>query len=190
MKQVIVTFNFDPETEVVSDVKCTVDGIEKKKRTTKKAKDVVKELEVNSIITLESNKLVFNNRVASEMDLQYEDRIVIKWEKDEKSKTMVPVIGKDISFGEEGTGNKVTKSNTVTYKGKANTILAEKGSEFTIEPFREGIWKLVPVNKIGGTVTEPVAPLEEILEISESTEPELLVESDETTEIDELKFNL
>ena len=37
MKQVIVTFNFDPETEMVSDVKCTVDGIEKKKKTTKKA---------------------------------------------------------------------------------------------------------------------------------------------------------
>ena len=41
MKQVIVTFNFDPETEIVSDVKCVVDGVEKKKKTTKKIKEVI-----------------------------------------------------------------------------------------------------------------------------------------------------
>lgn len=29
---------------------------------------------------------------------------------------MIPIIGKDVAFDEEGTGNKVTKSNTITYK--------------------------------------------------------------------------
>ena len=34
----IITFNFDPETETVSDVKCSIDGVEKKKKTTKTKK--------------------------------------------------------------------------------------------------------------------------------------------------------
>ena len=46
---------------------------------------------------------------------------------------MVPIIGSDIAFDEEGSGNKVTKSNTVTYKGNANTILAEYGTEFSLK---------------------------------------------------------
>jgi len=188
MKQVIVSFNFDPETEMVSDVKCTVDGIEKKKKTTRKVKEVVKELESEIKITLEPNKLVFNNLAASEMQLQYEDRVVIKWE--QVNNQMIPVIGKDLSFGEEGSGNKVTKSNTVTYKGKANTILAEIGTEFTLTPYKDGIWRLVSLNSQAGTVSHPENTIEQVIEEAEKIEPELLVSTDDTTEIDELKFNL
>ena len=188
MKQVIVMFNFDPETEMVSDVKCTVDGIEKKKKTTRKVKDVVKELESEIKIILEPNKLVFNNLAASTMQIEYEDRIVIKWE--QVGNQMIPIIGKDISFDEEGAGNKVTKSNTVTYKGKANTVLAEFGNEFTIIPYKENIWKLMPLNLQSGTVCQPTVSLDEVAAKTEEIEPELLVDTDDTTEIDELEFNL
>ena len=101
MKQVIVTFNYDPETESVSDVKCTVDGVEKKKKTTKKVKDVEEEMAKEALITLESNKIAFNNKAVADMNIEYEDRIVIKWEKAEKGgKTMIPIIGKDVAFDE------------------------------------------------------------------------------------------
>jgi len=186
MKQVIVTFNFDPETEIVSDVTCVVDGVEKKKKTTKKVKDVVAEMASEPLITLESNKLTFNSKALQDLELLYEDRVVIKWEKE--GNKMIPVIGKDIAFGEEGTGNKLTKSNTITYRGKANEILAETGSEFTIELMKDGIWKLI--SKTGGSIVKDTITLEEVLIEAEATEPELLVDTDDTTEIDALQFQL
>lgn len=184
MKQVVVTFNFDPETELVSDVKCMVDGIEKKKKTTKKVKEVIEEMASEPIITLEPNKLVFNNKAVADMDIKYEDRIVIKWEKIDGK--MAPIIGKDIAFDEEGTGNKVTKSNTVTYKGKANDILADLGTEFNILEKEEGIWRLVPK----GITINSVPKLEEVYEEAEETEADLLVDTDDITEIDDLQFKL
>ena len=182
IKQVSVTFNFDPETEIVSEVKCVVDGVEKKKRTTKKVTDVIEEMASEPIITLEPNKLVFNNKAVADLELEYEDRVVVEWAKD--GKVMVPTIRKD-----EEAGNKVTKTNTVVCKGKANTVLAEKGSEFTIIPFGDkvGVWKLVSTS--GGSVEES-STLEEAIEQAEEIEPVLLVDTDEVTEIDELKYKL
>lgn len=143
IKQVVVTFEFDPETELVSNLICIVDGIEKKKKTTprKKKEEIVEEMAAVSLITLEESKLVFNNRAVADLELEYEDRIVIKWEK--VGKKLIPVIGKDEAFDEEGTGNKVTKTNTIGYKGKQNAVLAEFGNQFTIEVYKEGIWKLI-----------------------------------------------
>lgn len=187
MKQVIVTFNFDPETEQVSDVRCTIDGVEKKKKTTKKIKEVKEELASEALITLEPNKLVFNNKAISDMEIEYEDRVVIKWQ--QAGKKMIPVIGKDLAFEEEGTGNKVTKSNTITYKGKANTVLADFGSEFTIEEIKAGIWKLIPKNGTSESVVEE-STLQDVIEKAENTELDLLVSTDEETEIDDLQFQL
>ena len=187
MKQVIVTFNFDPETELVSDVKCSIDGVEKKKKTTKTKKDIVTELEDEAVITLESNKLVFNNKAASVLEIAHESRIIIKWIPE--GKKMVPIIGTDIAFNEEGSGNKVTKSNTVTYKGNANTILSEYGTVFSLKPYKDELWKLVS-NKVGGTISKPAEELDTVIAQAELVEPELLTELDNDIEIDELTFQL
>ena len=139
IKKVNVTFDFDPETNTVKNVNCFVDGVEKirKTTTTKKKKEKIEELETNSIVTLESNKLIFNNKAVSEMEIEYEDRIVIKYEK--IGKENLPIVGKDLAFDEEGSGNKVTKSNSVSYRGKVNTILSEYGTEFELVPYKDGI---------------------------------------------------
>jgi hypothetical protein len=185
IKQISITFDFNTETEEVSNIK-TVGSTEKKARTTtKKVKDVVEKMANEALITLEPNKLIFNSKAVSDMEIEYEDRIVIKWEKE--GKKMTPIIGKDIAFDEEGTGNKVTKSNSIAYKGKANTVLAELGTEFTIEPLREGVWKLLSTT---GGINEDTSTLEEAIEQAEEVEPELLVDTDENNEIDELQFKL
>jgi hypothetical protein len=182
MKQVIVTFNFDPETETVSDVKCSVDGVEKKKTTTKRVKTVVEELASKPLITLEANKLVLNNRLIADMNLAYEDRVVIEWKKIGTSTKMVPTIRKDDELG-----NKVTKSNTVTYRGSANKVLAELGTEFTIEPLKEGLWQMIPtVSKYDPNMED--ITLEDAIIEAENTEAELLTDSDEEQEIDELPY--
>lgn len=183
MKQVIVTFNYDPETDTVSDVQCSIDGVEKKRKTTRKVKDVVEEMSSIALVTLEPNKLVFNNKAVADMGLEYEDRIVIKWEK--KGKQMIPIIGKDLAFNEEGTGNKVTKANTITYKGKSNLVLADYGTEFTLSQIGEGIWELISnIQKSEDTT------LESVIEDAIATEPDLLVTTDEETVIDKLTFQL
>jgi len=186
MKQVIVTFNFDPETDLVSDVKCTVDGIEKKKKTTTRKKDVVVELEDEALITLETNKLCFNNKAMSILNPDASDRLVIKWI--QEGNVMLPIIGTDLAFGEEGSGNKLTKSNTMAYKGKANTVLAELDKEFTLGDYKEGIYKLVP--KTERTSAGKTIELKNIIKQAEETEPVLLVDTDEVTEIDPLTFTL
>ena len=185
IKNVIVTFQYNPETDTVSDVLCSVDGIEKKKRTTKKKETVIEEMAKEPLITLEPTKLAFNNKIVSDMGIEYEDRIVIKWEKAKDKKTLFPIIGKDISFDEEGSGNKVTKANTIGYKGKQNAVLAEFGTQFTIESYKEGIWKLI-------STTSPTTckVLADVIKSVEKVTPELLVESGDETEIDEMQFTL
>ena len=179
VKQVTVTFEFDPETEFTSNLKCFVDGVEKKKKTTRtsKPKDIV--LENEAIVTLEANKLVFNNKCTVDMELEWQDRVIIKYEK--FNGKLNPVVGKDISFDQEGSGNKVTKTNTVAYRGKANTVLAQYGTEFEIAVWKEGIWKLIP--KSGGdenlTYKEVVDQVEEKIDITVITDegtPEIPIE--------------
>lgn len=186
VKNVVVTFEFDPETESVSNIQCSIDGVEKKKKTTRKKAEVVEELASVPLLTLEANKLVFNNKTVAVMEIEYEDRIVIKWEpKEPKSKQLIPVIGKDISFDEEGSGNKVTKANSIGYKGKQNAILSEIGGVFTIEPLRDGIWKLVSTTNPNSSRS-----IEESIKVTEKVEPILLVDNTDESEIDELKFSL
>lgn len=187
LKQFTVTFNFDSETETVSDIKTFVDGVEKKKKTTKsvKSKEVV--LEDESLITVLDNKLQFNNKMVSEMELTNESRIIIEYEKS-KGKTMIPIIGTDLAFEREGDGNKLSKTNTVMFKGKQNTILKEFGEEFTIEKYKEGIWKLI--SKKGETKFSNPDTYEEAVEVAESTDMDFYTEDDDNTEIEEMSFTL
>lgn len=193
MDQFNVTFNFDSETKTVSDLKCSVNGVEKKKKTTKKLKDMVV-CGDDAALTLEENKLVFNSKAVELLNLSPDDRIVIKYQA--LNKIMIPIIGKDVDFNEEGTGNKVTKSFTVTYRGKANTILAEHGKEFAFEPHSDSLFKLVSTSEssIVNTVSEPI---EKLIELADKIEPEIIVDSneepielDESLILDTLKFSL
>lgn len=193
LKEVIVSFKFDPETEVISDLTCVVDGIEKKKKTTKKVKEVLVEGEVASL-KLEPNKLIFNGKAVKLMDLNPEDRIIIEYRKDEK-KVLIPIIGKDVDFNAVGNGNKVTKSFTVTYRGAANKVLAEYGEEFSIEEYSDNLYKLVSIS--GGSVNVASEPLEVLIEKAQKVEPVLIVENteepvelDETLNLDNFKFTL
>jgi hypothetical protein len=176
VKNVIVSFDFDSETETITNVQCTVGGVEKKKRASRKKEPVEEELAAQSIITLEPTKLVFNNRAVLDMELTHEDRVFIKWEK--YKKTLIPIIGKD-----DESGNKLTKTNTVGYKGKQNAVLAEHGTVFTIEPYSENTWRLLSID--GEQISKVVQETEKVTKI----EPILNID-DDTSEIDSFKFTL
>ena len=194
IKKVNVTFDFNVETEEVSNVKCMVDNVSAtaKRATTKKAK-VVEDNESEPIVRLEANRLAFNTLAVKTLEMEYGDRIVVKYEKFGSKR--IPLIGKDTSFDEEGSGNKVTKSNTVTYRGKANTILTEYGTEFELEQYKGGIYKLVSKDAINTLEELAEAIAEEQEEVpqevpQEPTEIEILSRSEEDTDIADLSFSL
>lgn len=192
-KQITVTFEFEPETELVSNLKCFVDGIENKKPTTKRKspekKEKVVELEDSAIVTLEDNKLVLNNKAVSDLGIKYQDRVLIIYEGNSKNK--YPLIGSDLAFDQEGSGNKITKTNTVSYRGNANKILAEFGTSFNLIPHKEGIFKME-------SLTTPKIVQEELFKdptydnIVNSIKDEdiVLFTKDDEIEVEELAFKL
>ena len=192
LQQVTVNFNFDPEEGTVSDLTCFVDGVERKKKatrsTTKKESEPVK-LEDEAIMKVEDAKLVFNNKIVADMGLVYQDRLVIKYKQLDGQKKPMPLIAKDVDWAEEGTGNKLTKTNTLSYRGKANTILSEYGTEFTIEPYKEGIWKLISKNEGVVKATAPVTR-KEVEAKADDLDVSINVDDDNTDEIEEIAFTL
>lgn len=186
-KAVTVSFEYNTKTDSVTNIKCFIDGIEKKKKTTTKKPDVDEPMAKNAIVILEPNRLTFNNKAIADLSIEYEDRIVVKWDKEKGSKNMSPYIGKDISFDEEGAGNKVTKGLTVSYRGNANKLLSQLGTMFTLGEDNNGIFKLIPYNSSEVLEAET---LEEALEAGENTELDIIVDSEDTTEIEEINFKL
>lgn len=180
IKSFTFSFDFDTETETVTNIK-HISSVEKKKTTTKRKVDI----EDNSSepkIVLESNKLVFNNKAIEMLDIEYGDRVVVKWTNVDKK--MIPIIGKDISFDEEGSGNKVTKSNTISYRGKANEALANVGSDFTLKEFEKDIWILHSLDE------KESVDIAELVEKAIETEPIIIIDGEDTVEIEELTFKL
>ena len=47
-----------------------------------------------------------------------------------------PVIGKSELFTDSNGGNRLTKSNTVSFRGTQREILLEYGKSFKLEPFK------------------------------------------------------
>lgn len=186
IRQVTVTFNFDPEEEqAVTDLTCFIDGVEKKKKTTRSVKPKAEPImEDEAIITLEPTKIIFNNKVVADMGLVYQDRLIIKYQKIDGSKKPVPTIGKDIDFNEEGLGNKLTKTNTLAYRGKANTILAEYGTEFGIEEYKPGIWKLISKNE----GIKPPTTYKSVEAAAEKLDVAIFVDDNDTSEIGDMTF--
>ena len=189
MKQVIVTFNYDPETNTVTDVKCSVDGTVAKKKTTKPKSKVSVDSDKIEVIR-EDNKLVFSPKAAELLELSPDDRVIIEYAKDERKKPF-PVIGSDFSFDKEGQGNKLTKSLTVAYRGNANTILSEFGTTFSLQEYKDGLFRLID----SSVVVENEADIN-LDEVIKNTEAELITEDEEIVEVDEklsignLKFDL
>lgn len=143
MVQVNVTFNFDPTTETVTDVVCSVGGVVEKPKstTTKKAnvKQQGKALEGLTIVR-EEGKLVLSPELIETLGDDDEIRVSIKYIKVDD--VITPFFGRDEAFKSKG-GNKLTKGGTVAYRGKSNEVLAEFGEKFTLEESEPGIYKLV-----------------------------------------------
>jgi hypothetical protein len=78
-------------------------------------------------VVREDGKLILSSSTISLLGAQPEDKIVITYDK--VGAKFLPVISID-----NEKGNKLTKSGTVSYRGKANTELARYGTYFSLKP--------------------------------------------------------
>ena len=161
-KATIVVELVDTETgEVINeekDITSLLSGVsisKEKKTTSSKATKVEDDGNPNPTLKLEDNKYILNNAAIEALGVEEGDKIDIKYEVKNKKKT--PVIGSADSFGTKG-GNKLTKSHTVSYRGKNNEELSKYGDEFTFKDRDKvpGTFYL-----IGNTVEETIANEEE-----------------------------
>jgi hypothetical protein len=169
---ILFHYNVDENTGEITFIgkeEITVDTATSTKR---QAKPVKVEANIEPLITLDSNKLVLTTGAVDMMKICPDCRVDIKYKK--KDKVSVPVIGTDTAFGTKG-GNKLTKTNTVSFRGSANEKLAEYGSVFKLEPSEdEGIFYL-----IGDKMNKPIE--DEAIDI----EGELDLDSLEELDIDD-----
>ena len=85
-------------------------------------------------VTVADNKLVLSKEAVKALGGVAGDRIAINyWTVD--NETTFPVIGKSECFGDSTGGNRLTKSNTVSFRGVQRDILLEYGSFFKLVRF-------------------------------------------------------
>lgn len=156
--------------EISVDTKATKSAT----KTSTKASAAKIDANPDPIITLDSNKLILTQGAVDLLQVCADCRVDIKYKK--KDKKAVPIIGTDAAFGTKS-GNKLTKSNTVSYRGAANEKLSAYGTTFKLEPTEDkGIYYLV-----GDKVQEENSVPDEIIDI----ENELDIESLDNINIDE-----
>ena len=85
-------------------------------------------------VTVADNKLVLSKEAVKALGGVAGDRIAVNyWTVD--NETTFPVIGKSECFGDSTGGNRLTKSNTVSFRGVQRDILLEYGSFFKLVHF-------------------------------------------------------
>lgn len=96
----------------------------------------------NCTVELTSNRLILSKECVSLLTLSPGDRVSIMYYTVD-NQTTFPLIGKSEIFTDAMDGNKLTKSNTVSFRGQQNEVLKLYGNFFCLEEFRTNVYKLV-----------------------------------------------
>lgn len=167
------------EITFIGKEEITVDTAATTKRVATKATKIVENTE--PLITLDSNKLILTTGAVEMLNICADCRVDIKYKK--KDKTSVPVIGTDTAFGTKG-GNKLTKTNTVSFRGAANEKLSEFGTIFKLEPSEDdGIFYM-----IGDKANNPIP--DDAIDIESELDLDSLDELDDSNDLSDFNFIL
>lgn len=157
------------------------------KKTTPKKSSSSKKKDEDPVakLILEANKYTLNEAAINLMGVNPDDKLDIKYER--KGHTETPVIASDDNWGTHQ-GNRLTKSHTVSYRGKNNEKLAEFGDVFELitHPSKEGVFVL----KGNKELPEPEEVPEEV-ELPEDVPFDLseLEQDEDITEVSSLDFD-
>lgn len=176
----------DEETgEIIKETRELKDDSVKKPRSSSSSSKSKVQENPEPILTLEDNKYVLTTGAVELLGVEAGDKIDIKFQK--IGKQTIPVIGSDDAFGTKG-GNKLTKTNTVSCRGKANDELSAFGTEFTLEehPNKKGLFILRGENTPNVTPEKENTPEPEDDDLGEDLIDD---EEEESVEISEEDFN-
>lgn len=79
-------------------------------------------------VYLEDSKLRLNSKALELLKVKAGDRIDVQYGNSN------PLIGSSAAFGDDSAGCKLTKTNTIPFKGNKREVLAMYGTEFFIKP--------------------------------------------------------
>lgn len=133
----ILSFNFTIDTDTLEISVSDAEMTKSRSLPLKKDKKTSDEEEsTEPILTLYNTKYELNNAAMEVLGVKPGDRLMICFDKEGK-----PLIGRQEVFGDES-GNKISNSNTVSFRGSGNTELAKFGSKFTLVKKDYGIFYL------------------------------------------------
>lgn len=133
--KLLCTFDYNPETNTYTPV-----GDPEVIKSTKKKP--VEEESSEPQLRLLDNKYSLNTAALDLLGVTAGDKIDIKYQI--IGNVNYPIIGASTAW-KSASGNKLTKSNTVSYRGKANTMLATFGEvfDFTTWAGHDGLFILI-----------------------------------------------
>ena len=170
------------EVTFIGKEEVTVDTVASTKKRATKPANVEDTNE--PLIKLDSNKLILTTGAVQFMHICADCRIDIKYKR--RGNVSVPVIGTDEAFETKG-GNKLTKNNTVSFRGAANEKLAEYGTTFIIEPSEDnGIFYLIG-DKMINTIPDEAIDIEGELDIEALDE---ICIDDDSVNLEKFNFTL
>lgn len=188
--KMMITFDYDPETNEYKPLKQEI--VKDKVQKITKAEEAEDSAEPQ--ITLEANKYVLNKAAATLMGVEWENRLDIKYQPVEKGGMMFPIIGTDTAWKTKS-GNKLTKSLTVSCRGNANELLSKYGDTFTVTPWKghEGLFVMIG-NK--DRSEEELTIKDDNISIKEDENPvedlplDTELDNEEAYKIDDLSFEI
>ena len=128
-----ISFNYNEDTNTVSNV--VVRNLTSTKSNNK------------ATVEVKENKLVISPKAVSLLGCAVGNRISIQYYQQSNELTF-PVIARSSVFADEDNGNKLTKSNTVSFRGFQRDILLRYGSTFSLEQFNDEVYRLVPKDDV------------------------------------------
>lgn len=185
--KMLCTFEFNPQTNEYTPI--GEPEIVKTQMPKKK-----KEESDEPQLELDENKYHLNTAAIELLNVQPGDKIDIKYQIVDKIN--YPIIGPS-SVWNSASGNKLTKSGTVSYRGKANITLAEYGSLFNLIPWQghEGLFVLISDEPMPEPIEDDNVeiPVDDNIELDikdENTSIDDLLDDieEEDTELKEFKF--
>lgn len=188
--KMMITFDYDPETNEYKPLKQEI--VKDKVQKATKAEEAEDSAEPQ--ITLEANKYVLNKAAATLMGVEWENRLDIKYQPVEKGGMMFPIIGTDTAWKTKS-GNKLTKSLSVSCRGNANELLSKYGDTFTVTPWKghEGLFVMIG-NKDRSeeepTIKDDNISIKEDENLVEDLPLDTELDNEEAYKIDDLSFEI
>ena len=181
-QQFTITYEREIDVDSGEILKTTIIGSSDIKPEKKKA--VKKDSDTEAKVYLEDNKLKLNSLAVELMKINPGDRIDIQYTK------QYPLIGLSETFGNPDGGTKLTKSNTLSFRGKKSEALQKYGTEFKVLPAERNQFVLDSGKEI---IDEPELKGDENVNVGDDLDfnlDSLLDDASEATEIPSSMFQL